>query len=68
MRNQMRRDGGFTIGELLWVIIILGGCLGWVLNIIKLVAVISDPLTGMTVLRGVGIVVAPLGAILGYVG
>lgn len=39
---------------------------GWVLNIVKLVAVAADPLTGLFVARVVGIFVAPLGAVLGY--
>ena len=40
--------------------------LGWVLNIVGIIAVISDPVTGMFILRCIGVFVAPLGAILGY--
>lgn len=47
------------------VILLLG--VGWVLNIINLVGMSFDPLTGLAVARAVGIIVAPLGAVLGYV-
>jgi competence protein ComGC len=60
------KQSGFTLIELIIVLVFIPGIIGWVWNIIKLVHVISDPLTGMTVLRGVGIIVAPLGAILGF--
>ena len=41
--------------------------LGFVLNVIKLVAMAADPIvTAMLILRIVGIFVPPLGAILGY--
>ena len=39
---------------------------GWVANIVKVLAGLSEPLTGLFALRLVGIVAAPLGAILGY--
>ena len=38
---------------------------GWVINVVSIVHTIDLPLTGMFVLRCVGVVVAPLGAILG---
>ncbi|QRF55756.1 hypothetical protein [Variovorax paradoxus] len=44
----------------------LAGAVGWVLNIVKLAPM--DGATGMLVLRGFGIVLAPLGAVLGYLG
>ena len=40
---------------------------GWVHNIIDIVHSSFSPLTGLVVLRCIGIFVAPLGAILGYV-
>lgn len=50
--------------------IILGiwavGIIGWVMNIVKLFGMINDPITGMAILRGVGIFLAPLGAVLGF--
>lgn len=41
--------------------------IGWIMNIIKLVGLIDDPLSVMILLRVIGIVAAPLGAILGFV-
>jgi hypothetical protein len=61
---------GFTVVEMAIVIFgllcaaVVGT--GWVLNIVKLVEVINDPLTAMMALRALGIVVLPLGVILGY--
>lgn len=49
-----------------WGIIVLFILLiaGWVLNIIKLISIGS--LTGFAIARGIGIFVAPLGAVLGF--
>lgn len=46
---------------LLWVVAVVG----WGLNIIKLIGIASDPITGMFIIRSIGIFVAPLGSILG---
>jgi len=62
MKNQI----GSTITELLLVLIFAGGFVGWVWNIVKIIAVVNDPITGMFVFRCVGVVFAPLGAVLGY--
>jgi hypothetical protein len=45
----------------------LAGVIGWILNIVTLAQSSFDVLTGMLVLRVVGIFVAPLGAVLGYI-
>ena len=39
---------------------------GWTWNVVKLFAIAADPLTGMFILRCVGVIFAPLGIILGY--
>lgn len=51
---------------LVLIAIVFAGIAGWVMNIIDIVAAVSDPITAMFILRCVGIFVAPLGAILGY--
>ncbi len=51
---------------LLWVVII-AGIIGWVLNIIQLVALLSAPFSLMIILKAVGIFVAPLGGLLGWI-
>lgn len=44
----------------------LAGIVGWLLNLGKLVASIGDPLGTLFVARCVGVLFAPLGAVLGY--
>lgn len=39
---------------------------GWVENIVTIVYTINDPVTKMFILRCVGIIIPPLGAILGF--
>lgn len=46
---------------LIWVF----GVIGWIMNIVQLAAVSS--VTGWAILKGVGIIVGPLGSILGYI-
>lgn len=48
------------IGVAIWVFALLG----WVLNIVQLAQ--YDHFTGMAIVRSMGIMIAPLGAILGY--
>jgi len=62
----MKNQKGVTLFELLWVALIGFGVVGWVLNIIDIVHAISEPITGMFILRCIGIIVGPLGAVLGY--
>lgn len=52
---------------LLYIAAILGGAIGWVLNIVAVVHGLSGPLTTMMVARLVGIPVFILGAVLGWV-
>jgi len=54
------------VGGLVGILLICGAIYGYVANIVSLVHHISDPNTAMLVLRAVGIFVAPLGVILGY--
>lgn len=55
------------LGMLAWIGGILFGTIGYVLNIVHLIASIGDPLSTKLVLRIVGIFAAPVGAIMGYV-
>jgi len=60
---------GFTAPELLAVIIgivIAVGAVGWVRNIVKIVGSDFAEITGMLVMRIVGVFIAPLGSILGF--
>lgn len=64
MRNKQK---GFTIAELVIVILLLVCLCGWIGNIVRLVDVIKQPLTAFEVLRIVGVPVAPLGVVLGFI-
>jgi hypothetical protein len=49
------------------VIVFLMAVLGWIMNIVEIVTSSFDPITGLLVLRCIGVFLFPLGAILGYV-
>lgn len=49
---------------ILSVVLMLTAVLGWLFNLIKLAD--SDVLTGMVVLRAIGVIVVPLGSVLGF--
>lgn len=62
----MKKQLGFTVVELVVALVALLGFGGWIANIVKLVGSNFDPITGMVVARAIGIFVAPLGAVLGF--
>jgi hypothetical protein len=62
----MKNHLGFTSFNLMIVLLVLVGGCGWIANIVKRVGSNFDPLTGMVVARAIGIFVAPLGAVLGF--
>lgn len=47
--------------------LVIAAIAGWFMNIFALVDIINTDQYGMMILRGVGIIFAPLGAILGWV-
>lgn len=47
---------------LIWLLIVVG----WVMNIVKFVVELDGGVTAMFIARIVGVIVAPLGAVLGY--
>lgn len=53
--------------QLLILIALLGAAIyGWFANIVKFIGLIGDPLTAEVVIRAIGIFLAPLGVILGF--
>jgi prepilin-type N-terminal cleavage/methylation domain-containing protein len=62
----MQKQLGFTLTELMIVLIVALGAGGWIANVVKLIAHLDDAITGMFVARIVGILVPPFGAIIGY--
>lgn len=51
---------------LFYVAWVLAFAYGWIMNIVTIVNAGSIELTGLMVLRFIGVIVAPLGAVLGY--
>ncbi len=62
MRNNVASSAAGIAVLVFWFLAILG----WILNIFDIVEMVNSPVTGMFILRCVGILVAPLGSILGY--
>jgi hypothetical protein len=65
-----RLQRGFTAMELLAVgtfVLIVAGVGGWIANVVKLVGMDFGAVTGMLVVRAIGIVIAPLGAVMGFI-
>ena len=62
----MNSQRGFTIIEVLIVLFVFVGGAGWIWNIAKIVQSGFDVITGMFIARCIGVFVAPLGAVLGY--
>lgn len=63
----MKKQRGYTIFELVFVLLVLVGGGGWIANIVKLVGMSFDPITGLLIVRAVGIFLAPLGAVMGFI-
>lgn len=62
----MRNQRGYTLTGLLFVgvwLLLIGG---WVSNLVKLFGSLDGAVTAMFIARIVGVVVAPLGSLLGY--
>lgn len=59
---------GFTAIELFISILILGFIPGWIGNVVQLAGADWGQITGLLVLKAIGVFVAPLGAVLGWVG
>ena len=63
----MKNKPSFTVIKAVILIVGMFGIWGWVWNIIKIATGGFDPITGMIVLRIIGVCMAPLGAVLGFV-
>jgi hypothetical protein len=62
----MKHQKGFTSVELFIVLLVALGGIGWIWNIVKIVGSDFANITGMLVMRCVGVFIAPLGAVLGF--
>ena len=65
----MKMQKGFTAPELLVTIVFLIGLLlagGWAVNIWKIASAGFDVMNGMLIARCIGVFIAPLGGVLGF--
>lgn len=65
----MKKQRGYTAIErfqLFIAVVFFVGCGGWIANIYKLIHTDSGVTTGMVIARCAGVIVAPLGAVLGF--
>ncbi len=60
----MRKKG--VVGPLLFLLICVGATVGWVMNVVKLVGCDFAEPWKEEILRGIGLFVAPLGCIFGW--
>ena len=64
-----KKPTGYSLNLVFWCIVtalVAAGAIGWALNIIAIVRSVGDGVSGMLIARLVGVVAAPLGAVLGY--
>lgn len=61
-----RRESADLMTMAFLVVVFLAVFGGWVANVVKLAGADFSVITGMLVLRVIGIFAAPLGAVLGY--
>ena len=61
----MKNDGTAVVAGLVALVLIVLSFYGWVNNIVELVRATS--VTGLVLLRAVGVFVAPIGVIMGYI-
>jgi len=52
-------------GGIFWLVLVILGGIGWICNIIEIAH--ADLVTGLVILRVVGIFMFPLGAVLGWI-
>jgi len=62
----MKSGIGYEWLGMLYLIVGLAGVVGWVMNIVDIVNSDFSSITGMLVVRIIGVFVPPLGAVLGY--
>jgi hypothetical protein len=63
---KMQKQRGNAIVAIVLIVIGLALAGGWVANIVKLAGMDFASVTGMLVLRAIGIFIAPLGGVLGF--
>jgi hypothetical protein len=62
----MQKQKGFTLMEILVVLVIAIGGYGWINNLVLIMHSNLTPLTTELIIRFIGVPFMPLGAIMGY--
>jgi hypothetical protein len=63
----MKDDGKLElVAALTYLVLVVAMAVGWIMNAITIWNTIDNPITAKFILRVVGIFVAPIGGILGY--
>lgn len=60
----MKKQSGFGIGDLLVLLAVFLGAIGWILNIWKIAQ--ASTVTGMVIIRVLGVFFPPFGAVIGW--
>ena len=60
------KQKGFNLLEVIGFSLLLLAIGGWIANIVKMFAILNDGITGILILRVIGVFAAPMGAVLGY--
>lgn len=63
----MKKQTGFAMLHLVVFALVLIGGGGWIANIVKIVGIGFESFDGLLIARCIGVFVAPLGAVLGFV-
>lgn len=64
--SMSSKEQGAIIAALVWLAIVVAATYGWVMNIVHLYYSNFNDITGILILRVVGIFIAPLGSVMGY--
>ena len=67
MKITYKSPTGGVIALFIYLVLLVVFISGWVMNIMTIAGSSFDSITGMLVLRVVGVFMAPLGAVLGWV-
>lgn len=63
----MHKQKGFTLFEMSLLLIAIFGVIGWIMNVVKVVAAFSCPITLELVFRIICVFFFPIGAVMGYI-
>lgn len=63
---MIRAFVGLLLTTLLWITIVIGGIVGWGINIVRFCQSDFEPLYEREIVRGIGIVIPVVGAVAGY--